>query len=212
MSAIGSSPMADAIQDGTGQGWVADGLVPVFDRQLAGDDGGSAAVAVFEDFEEVAALGGGEDGKAPIVDYQHIHAGDGLEDAFVAAPISRTGTAGKSEGFEHARGALIEDGPSVTARLVPKGAGDPAFAKAGRTGDQQVLMARNPAAIGKMRHDTAVKAARRAQVQIFDAGILTQGSEPEPRGQFLAVTFSSLAVDQQTETLFELEIVEVEGG
>ena len=46
---------------------------------------------------------GGEDGKAPIVDDQHIHAGDGLEDAFMAAPISRTGATGKSEGFEHAR-------------------------------------------------------------------------------------------------------------
>ena len=100
-------------------------------------------MAVFENFQEVAALGGGEDGEAPIVDDQHIHAGDGLENAFVAAV-----TAGKSEGFEHARGALIEDGPSVTARLVPKGAGDPAFAKAGRAGDQQVLMPGDPAAIG----------------------------------------------------------------
>ena len=59
-----------------------------------------------------------------------------------------------------------------------------------------------------MRHDTAVKATRRAQVQILDAGVLAQGGELEPCGQLLAVTFSGLAVDQQTETLFEGEIVE----
>ena len=43
---------------------------------------------------------------------------------------------------------------------------DPAFAKTGGAGYQQVLMARNPAAIGKMGHDTAVKAAWRAQVTV----------------------------------------------
>jgi hypothetical protein len=56
----------------------ADGLMPVLDGQLAGDNCGGAAMTVFEDFQEVAALGGGQDGEAPIVDYQHIHAGDGL--------------------------------------------------------------------------------------------------------------------------------------
>ena len=38
-----------AIEDGICQGWVADGLVPMLDRQLACDDCGSAAVAIFED-------------------------------------------------------------------------------------------------------------------------------------------------------------------
>jgi len=59
-----------------------------------------------------------------------------------------------------------------------------------------------------MRHDTAVKTARGAQVDIFDTGILAQGGELEPRGQFLGVTLSGLAVDQQAEALFEGEIVE----
>ena len=78
---------------------------------------------------------------------------------------------GKSKGFEHARGALIEDGPPVPARLVAKGASDPAFAEAGRSGDQQVLVPGDPAAVSKMRHDTAVEARWRAQVQIPDTGI-----------------------------------------
>ena len=77
--------MDETIEDGVGQGWVADRFVPVLDGQLAGDDCGCAAVAVFEDFQEVPAFRGGEDGEAPIVDDQHIHAGDGFEDAFVAA-------------------------------------------------------------------------------------------------------------------------------
>ena len=50
--------MANAIEYGVSQCWVADGLMPVFDRQLACDDGGSAAVAIFEDFQKVAAFWG----------------------------------------------------------------------------------------------------------------------------------------------------------
>ncbi len=69
-------------------------------------------------------------------------------------------------------------------------------------------MACDPAAIGKMRHDTAVETTGRAQVQILDTGILTQGCELEPGGQVLAVTFSGLTVNPQAETLFEREIVE----
>ena len=54
----------EAIKDRIGQGWVAYGLMPVFDRQLACDDGGSAVVAVFEDFQEVAAFRGVQDSEA----------------------------------------------------------------------------------------------------------------------------------------------------
>ena len=89
-------------------------------------------------------------------------------------------TAGKCEGFEHAWRALIEDRPPVPACLVAEGAGDPAFAQTGGSGDQQILMSRDPTAIRKMRHDTAVQATRRAKVEILDAGILTQGGELEP--------------------------------
>ena len=48
--------MANAIGDSIGQGRVADGFVPVLDGQLACDDGGGAAMTVFEDFQQVAAL------------------------------------------------------------------------------------------------------------------------------------------------------------
>ena len=142
--------MDEAIEDGIGQGWVAYSLVPVFDGQLAGDDSGSAAVAVFEDFQKVTAFRSGEDSKAPIVDDQHIHAGDGFQDAFVA-----TVAAGQSEGFEHARRALIKDRPPIPTRLVTKGAGDPAFAEARGSGDQQVLMPGDPSTARQTALDAA---------------------------------------------------------
>jgi hypothetical protein len=45
-----------AVQDGIGDGGLPDDSVPVFDRALAGDDGGSLVVTVLDDFEEIIAL------------------------------------------------------------------------------------------------------------------------------------------------------------
>ena len=39
MTVTGPKECPNAVEDGVGQGWAADGLVPVLDRQLACDDG-----------------------------------------------------------------------------------------------------------------------------------------------------------------------------
>jgi len=85
--------------------------------------------------------------------------GDGLEGAFMAAVST-----GQGKGLEHSRRTLIENRPPLPASLVPKSAGDPAFAEAGEAGYKQVLMPGDPTAIRKMRHYTAVNATWRAQV------------------------------------------------
>ena len=46
--------MNETIQDGVAEGWVADNVVPMFDGDLAGDDGGGATVAIIEDLQKVA--------------------------------------------------------------------------------------------------------------------------------------------------------------
>jgi hypothetical protein len=45
----------EAVEDGVGISRVADDIVPLVDGDLAGEDGGTAAGAFFEDFVEVAA-------------------------------------------------------------------------------------------------------------------------------------------------------------
>ena len=126
--------MNQTIQDGIGEGRIADCLVPVLDWQLTCDDGGGPAMAVFEDFQKVTALRGGQDGEAPIIDDQHLHARKCFEDALVAAITPREG-----EGFEHAWGALVEDGPPIPTSLMAKCAGDPALADAAGAGDQEIV-------------------------------------------------------------------------
>ena len=43
--------MHKPVQHGIGNGGIADTLVPVIDRHLAGDDGGCAIVSVIDDFQ-----------------------------------------------------------------------------------------------------------------------------------------------------------------
>jgi hypothetical protein len=45
----------EAVEDGVGVGGITDHLVPSVDRDLAGEDGRSAAITFFEDFVEIAA-------------------------------------------------------------------------------------------------------------------------------------------------------------
>ena len=117
--------MDEAVEDRIRQRRIADGLMPMLDRELAGDDGGAAAMAVFEDFQQIAALRWSEDSQAPVIEDQHIQFGDCLEHAGVTSV-----TSGQSEGLEEARDAVIDNAAPVTAGFVTKGAGDPAFAEA----------------------------------------------------------------------------------
>ena len=83
------SVVDEAVEDGVGEGRIADHLVPLLDRDLAGDEGRAAAVAVLEDLQEVDALGLGEDRQAPVVEDKQIDARQGLEQAGVT-PVVRT--------------------------------------------------------------------------------------------------------------------------
>ena len=116
--------MDEAVEDSIRQRRIADGLMPMLDRGLAGDDGGAAAMAVCEDFQQIAALRWSEDSQAPVIEDQHIQFGDGLEHAGVTSV-----TSGQSEGLEEARDAVIDNAAPVTAGFVTRGAGDPAFCR-----------------------------------------------------------------------------------
>jgi hypothetical protein len=63
----------EAVEDGVAEGRVGDPLVPGEHRQLAGDDGCGAAVAVVDDLQQVMPPLGRQRCQAPIVQQQHLH-------------------------------------------------------------------------------------------------------------------------------------------
>ena len=123
------SVVNEAIQNCITEGGIADDVVPVLHGDLAGYDGRSAAMAIIEDFQEVAALGSVENGQAPVVEDEELNAPERLEQAAIA-PVATC----QRERLEKARDAMIEHRSIVAAGFVTKGAGEPTLAQAGRTG------------------------------------------------------------------------------
>jgi len=132
--------MDQAVEDGVGVGGVADQSVPLIDGELAGDDGGAAAVAVLEDLQEVVAGRRVERLKAPVVEDEQIDAAECTQETGMAAVA-----AGQSEIGEQPRDALVEHRPIVAAGLVAERRGEPALADAGGAANQQVGVFVDPA-------------------------------------------------------------------
>ena len=118
--------MNEAVQDGVAQSGVADDIVPMFDWDLAGDDGRGATVAIIEDLKKVTPFGRTENRKAPVVEDQELNAADGFKQSAIAAVAARKGKC-----LEQARDAMILDRTIVAAGLVAEGAGNPALAEPG---------------------------------------------------------------------------------
>ena len=72
--------MDEAVEDGVGEGRVAEQFMPLSQGKLAGDEGGARGVAVFEEFEEVAAVLGVELGEAEVVEDEEVGFGEGGEE------------------------------------------------------------------------------------------------------------------------------------
>jgi hypothetical protein len=116
----------DAVENGVGERRLADQLMPFVDRDLAVDQRGAAAVAVFNDFEHVMALFGRERLKAPIVEDQQLDAAKGPYQAGITAIA-----ASEREIAEHPWDALIQHRAVVAAGFLAEGTGKPALADTG---------------------------------------------------------------------------------
>ena len=137
--------MDEAIEDGVGEGRLADDLVPASDRELAGDQRRAAAVAVLDDLHQIAPLvavrrSGPQSSRISRSDL--AEAAEQPREAAVAV--------GELEIGEQPRQALVEDGESVAAGLLAERAGEPRLADAAGPGDEQIAVLGDPLAGGEL--------------------------------------------------------------
>src|SRR5712671_1667240 len=190
----------EAVEDGIGDGRVDNHLVPVIDGELAGHDGGTAAVAVIDDFEQIAALLRGQRRQPPVVEDQKLDTGEALEEACIPSIA-----ACQRKRVEQAWYAIIEHRTIVTARLVSERAGEPALAGAGFPGNQEVVSPPDPVAGRELGEQRLVETARCLGVEILDGGVLPEVGKLEPRDEPPAFALDGLAIDEEAEPLLERE-------
>ena len=104
-------------------------------------------IAVIHDVHEVMTLGGGECLHAPVIDDEQAGFGGLIQECVVAAV-----GLGLCECEQQARQAVVAGGHTVQAGLVSQGAGDKGFTAAAGAGDEQVVCALQPVALGQCGH------------------------------------------------------------
>ena len=168
----------EAVQDGVGVSGVANDLMPGRQGELGGDDGRPSAVSLLENFEQIVTGAGVEGFEAEVVENEQIGAAEGFDEARMAAVAS-----GERQVLAELRPAMIEDGPIVAAGFLADGAGEPAFADAGRNGRMMPVI-RKLAARGWFATRTIRASARRF---LSSGGNATAGSRPMCVGNPTAV-------------------------
>ncbi len=131
------SVVDEPVEDGIGECWIADHVVPAIDRHLAGDEYRRVIEAILDDFEQVAGLLRSEGFRPPIVKDEQFDPAEAFEQLAISPVATRQG-----ESTKEAWNTLVEDGEILPACLLAESAGEPTFADATRSCDDEFLAAR----------------------------------------------------------------------
>src|SRR3954453_19784987 len=143
--------------------------MPLRHRELAGDDGGAAAVALFQDFEEIVTGLIVERLEPPIIEDQELAAAECAQQPGIAAV-----TASEREIAEQLGHPLVEGRGVVAASFVAGSASGPCLSDAGGPGDDQIVVSVDPVADDQLLEEGAIDTAGRTVVDILDRRLVTQ--------------------------------------
>ena len=108
----------EAVEDAVGNGGIADLIMPVSQGDLAGQDSGAGGVTVVADFEKVTTFRVGQRSHCPIIDNQHVNAGDAVQE-FGQAAVD----AGNGEIAQQTWGTGIESREAIADGFLRQSAG-----------------------------------------------------------------------------------------
>src|SRR5271169_123081 len=140
----------EAVEDGIGDCRIDDHLVPVIDGELTGHNRRAAAMAIVDDFEQVAALLRGQWRQPPVIEDQKLDTGEALEEAYIPSVAAR-----QCKCVEQAWYPIIEHRSIITACLVSERAGEPPVAA-----DRRSRHAQCPRSLGRRSDQGCAQSVR----------------------------------------------------
>ena len=133
--------MYQPVEDGVGEGVIADGGIPLVDGQLAGHECGAGVIAVIHDVHEAMALCGVASVHAPVIDDEDLGSRQGVDEFGIASvPF------GDAQVLEESGQAQVQGGVAGSTGAVRQGTGEPGFADAGGAGDEDIEVFPDPLA------------------------------------------------------------------
>jgi hypothetical protein len=170
--------------------------------ELAGDDRGAIAVAVFKDFEQVMSVGFAQGAKPEVIQDQHVRLGEVRHQLRVAAVGF-----GETRFLEETGDASIRTPVPSAARALSQRAGEVAFAHAGWTGNQDVEVLANPGSLAQLSQLRLWQAAFGSRLDVFDACLAdAQIGVSQKAPQSTIVAREVFSIDQHREALVEAEL------
>ena len=193
--------MDQAVQNGVSDRGIGNDLVPLVDGKLAGHEGGSLAVAVVEDLQQVAIRFAGDARNAQIIDDQQGGTRHLLEQGQEAA----VGLGGLQCTEE--LGRVIVEGPvSIPAGLVAQGAGQVGFADASRAGDEAVALFLDPLGSAELLDLRSLEAAWVTIINVLQTGRDFELCLLEARRERAVLFPTPLPFDQQAQASFKIQL------
>jgi hypothetical protein len=194
----------NAIEDRIGDGGVLNEFMPVIYGKLAGDKSGAKAVAVIDEFQEIAALFCIEFTHSPIIQQQEMSFGDGGEE-FAIAAISF----GDQEILEESGDSQIEGGETFSASLVSECAGKKGFTGPCGAGNDEVMVLFDPVAGLELCDQSFIDPPGGVIIDIFDGSALPEPGLFEAGLEMAVFSVCDFPVDHQPEALLEGEGVDI---
>lgn len=192
--------MNEAIENGVGDGGVADYFPPAIHGDLTGDNGRSPLVTVFDDLEEITPLIVIELFRPPVIENEKIDPCESLQHSGVTAVAP-----GQAEGGEEPGRPMVGDREVFPTSLLAKSAGQPALADTGRAGQQQPVPFADEAAAGELEEEPAIETADGSEVGIFDLRVVTQFGGAGAGFEALLAPQRRLSLKQQREPFAVLQ-------
>ena len=134
-------------------------------------------MAVLEDLQKVAALSVLQGGEGEVVEDQQVHLGQPREQPSIGAVGFRDGQI-----VEEPRGSSVVSLEADAAGALGQGAGEPALADSGGTGDQDILVVADVAAGSQSEDLLTVEASRSLPIDVFERGRLPEPGDLEAAG------------------------------
>ena len=195
--------LQEAVEDRVGEGRIADVFVPVLEGELTGDEGGTDADAVVEEFEQVVALARSEGRDGEVVDDDELELGERGE-SFTERAVGMA----ERQFLEQPRRTHVPGREALATRLVGERAGQPGLAGAGGALDEERLAGTDPVAGAEAGELGSIEATAGAEVDVFEArATVLELRELQQARESAVLAVQDLAIEQEREALFEREAV-----
>jgi hypothetical protein len=188
--------VAEAVEGGGAEEPVGEGVAPLGEVEVGGDEGGGAFVAFGDEVVEVLVVGWSQGLQAEVVEHEERYAGKGLEASLVGA-----GGAGGVEGGEQL--GLGGEGDVVTGAdgAMSEGLCEVALAGAAGSGDEDRGGLGDEAGGGQLVDEGSVEPGGGGEVEVLEGFAGAEAGAAQAEAEFLLVAPGDLVADEVGEEI-----------